>query len=213
MQATIEDPIGKRQLLAELGLEENWLLEAVSQGMAEWARCTNNHPKLYKGVTFWGETVKGLRDQLIPHGWKRSDEGNLPFTVNEAGDLAIAVATGDISTGTQSMPSTKSAKGQKTRDAVNTNQLRLFNDDAELPVAIAAIRNRRTWILLAHRDSEKREVRCELSLPVGMADDGHINGWDRRIILDSIPFDGDVVSIDNTTPGAPDIDIQIKKRG
>jgi hypothetical protein len=38
-----------------------------------------------------------LRDLLAPK-WERSNEGNLPFTVNEAKTIALSVATGDEQT-------------------------------------------------------------------------------------------------------------------
>ncbi len=65
-----------------------------------------------------------------------------------------------------------------------------------------------TWVLLIHRAAD--EVRCELSLPFSMALDGHIDGWCERILLGSIPIDGDLVEVE--PPTQPDINVEVKRR-
>jgi len=44
-------------------------------------------------------------------------------------------------------------------------------------------RPEKTWILLHHEDTEKNEVRSELSLPIGQNADGSITTWSDRIPL------------------------------
>jgi hypothetical protein len=199
------EPFERRNRLAELGLDEDLLRQALQQGFSEWATCTLNHPPSFPGLLFWGETVKALRDLFAPFGWARSNEGNLPFTVNEAQTVAIAVATGDEATGNpDETPCTKSSKGPHTAGAVRVNarQLDLFPITV-LPEDLARIKGdgkRMTWILLFNRDEANREVRCELSRPTSMSDNQHVDGWIERIILGSIPFDGDVAQIPTDRP-------------
>jgi hypothetical protein len=65
-----------------------------------------------------------------------------------------------------------------------------------------------TWILLVYRTVA--EVRCELSLPTSISDDGHIDGWRERILLASIPFDDDSVAV--APPQQSDITIPVVRR-
>jgi hypothetical protein len=44
-----------------------------------------------------------------------------------------------------------------------------------------------TWILLFFADLKNDEVRIELSLPVGMDDNGQVTAWDERLILPPVP--------------------------
>jgi hypothetical protein len=209
----------RRNRLADLGLDEEILRQALQRGFSEWAACTLNHPPSYPGLLFWGETVKVLRDLLAPAGWERSNEGNLPFTVNKARTVAIAVATGDEVTGNpDETPCTKSSKGPHTAGAIriNARQLDLF-PIAVLPEDLARIKGdgkRMTWLLLFHRDENGREVRCELSRPTSMSENQHVDGWIERIILGSIPFDGDMTQLPaDNAPEGPAVDaVEIKRR-
>lgn len=213
-------PFERRNRLAVLGLDEEILRQAIQRGFAEWAACTANHPPSFPGLLAWGETVRALRDLLAPLGWERSNEGNLPFTVNEAKTIALSVATGDEQTGDpDETPCTQSSKGPRTAGAVavNARQLDLF-PIAMLPQDLAKIRGegqRMTWLLLLHRDEGGREVRCELSRPTSMSENQHVDGWIERIILCSIPFDGDLVVLpSNNAPERPASDaVEIKRRG
>ena len=197
--------------LAKLGLKQDQLIHAVQRGLAAWASCTKNHPPASQGLWAWAETVCGLRDELVPLGWSRSDEANLPLTVNADKTLAICVNTGNEDTGIQDgSPCTRSTKGPQTRQAIleNLGQLRLF------PATDVIREDRTVWILLIHRDMRAREVRAELSQPISISDEGKVDRWKERIILSSTPFDDDLVSLieGDNGPQTPEIDIEIKKR-
>ena len=214
--------------LAKLGLKPDKLIHAVQRGLAAWASCTKNHPPASQGVWAWAETVCGLRDELVPLGWSRSDEANLPLTVNADKTLAICVNTGNEDTGIQDgSPCTRSTKGPQTRQAIRENlgQLRLFGDeplpatdvmfgDEPLPATDVIRKGRTVWILLIHRDMRAREVRAELSQPISISDEGKVDRWKERIVLSSTPFDDDLVSLIEGDNGlqTPEIDIEIKKR-
>jgi hypothetical protein len=213
-------PFEVRNRLSELGLTEEILMQALERGFAEFAVCTGHHPPSFPGLMQWGETVKILRDLLVPLGWQCSNEGNLPFTVNKANTVAIAVATGDEATGKpDETPCTRSKKGPRTKLAVfaNARQLVLFPIDVR-PEDLAKIKSeghRMTWLLLLHRDEKDRVVRAEFSRPTRMSDDQHVDGWIERIFLNPLPFDGDALQIpDSNAPEGPAVDaVEIKRRG
>lgn len=175
----IAEPWDVKQRLSELGLEESVLQYSVQRGYTAWASCTRNHPPAFGGISAWGESVCALREQLLPLGWVRLNEENLPLVVSEKGDIAISVSTADEDTGRKDgNPCTRSAKGPKTAGVVIANQELLFPEMA-IPLDV---KGRSTWLLLIHRDKAAREVRCELSKPISMTTEGKIDGWAERII-------------------------------
>lgn len=208
--------------LAELGLEQSQLLRAARQGMAARFSCTGNHPPLAPGFYGWAETVRGLRDILMIHGWGRDDAGLLSLAVSPDGKMAIAVATGDEATGDpERTPCTKSSKGPRTKDAVEVNvlQLHLFDNEQAIKTdeQLKVVRSRLTYWLLIRIDEEAQALRCELSTPVYVGVDGKIAGWDERIILGTIPFGNEsIVGLDEPgegpQSGATDVDVQVKRR-
>jgi len=175
--------------LSDLGLDKALLVQAVQQGFAAWPNCTENHPTVIPGIWGWGEAVRALREQLILRGWERSNETNLPYIVNPSRTIAISVATGDADTGRRDgTPSTTSAKGPVTAGAVHRNQLYLFAEMEPNATDGSANGGRETWMLPMHRDRlDSHEVRCELSKPINMNQDGRIDGWVERIILKPAP--------------------------
>jgi hypothetical protein len=210
------EPAEAPSRLFELGLDQQILLQSVQRGQASWACCTANHPPLYRGIATWAEAVCALREQLVTKGWRRLENGNLPLTVNEAGNIAITVSTGDEQTGQrEGSPCTKSSKGPRTASAVTANalQLKLFGDIRLRPEDLESINGQMTWILLFHRDVKAQEVRCELSRPVNMNIDGHVDGWAERIILRSMPFGLDaVLDVPSNIAQTPDIIVQVKRK-
>lgn len=211
----LSGPIEVPSRLKELALTESVLRLAVEQGQAQWANLTLNYPPMYRGVTPWASAIAVLREQKIPDGWERLDEGGQSLAVNSAGTIAVTAATGDRFTGIKdATPSTKSGKGPKTQLAITQNTLAvsLFGDirTAERKKADARI----TWILLFHRDTDSSEIRCELSLPARMNDEGQVDEWVERIILNAIPFGdgGAKVEFDAPEGQSPNIDFNVKRR-
>jgi hypothetical protein len=208
-------------------------MEAVQAGFTAWASCTPNHPPGAPGYFGWAETVRTLRDRLTTKGWRRLNELNLPLVVNHERNLAIAVSTGDKTTGCkEGSPCTSSIKGPMTASVLRGNQLELF-PDREPGVVVEMDRQRRlfspaemtngsvkedfkiskwtTWMLLVYRDAQ--EIRCELSLPVGMDEEGYVDEWKERIILTATPFDGEPSKLtEPKAPSSPEIIVEIKKR-
>lgn len=208
-----DEPSDVRDRLAELGLEQAPLRDVARRGYLAYISCTSNHPPLVPPILAWGEAVCALREYVLPLGWSRSDENNYSVVIDSGERVAIAVATGDEGTGrSDSFPSNKARKGPNTIGAVNANQLQLGFMEDELRRAPTNLPRpsdtRMTWVLLIHRAAD--EVRCELSLPSSMALDGHIDGWCERILLGSIPIDGDLIEI--APPTQPDINVEVKRR-
>jgi len=209
----INEPLSIEQRLAELGVRKDALDRAVRASFAAWAACTPHHPPSAPGLSSWFEGVATLRYELVPDGWQCMNDQNLPLTANADGSIAIAYSSGDAATGTVENPSTKSDKGPRTIHAVasNRDQLCLFPDE-ELPLP-GDTSDRQTWILLVYRDEIRREVRCELSRPIGLDSDNRVNDWHERIILDAFPYDGDEMDFGKITPPVgPSFSVDIKKR-
>lgn len=186
--------------LKQLGLTDQLLLDPVKRGFFAWLNCTQNHPPAFPGIMAWGEANCGLREGLLPLGWERYNDRNLPLTINRETGVALTVSSGDECTGIEGLiPRTRNPKGITMQEATSSNraQLGLFSDmDVPPdPADLEAIEEWSTWLLLTYRDTVTRKVRCELSRPIAIGIDGRVDGWAERIILGSIPFDGDEVSL------------------
>lgn len=208
-------PEESRNRLAELGLDAVTFLQAIQRGQAIAAGYTANHPAICRGISQWGEVVAALREQLLPHGWTRMDEDNLPLTVNPTRTIAISVSTGDEATGVaDTTPSTKSTKGPRTANAVVVNalQLSLFGNVPLKPEELKRSNGVMTWILLFHRDVTAQETRFELSRPVKMDSDGHVDVWVERIIFAGSPFGTDTLPLPVDVPKSPEIVPEVKRK-
>jgi len=215
-QRVVHQTIEVQTRLAELGLDPEALAQVIKRGYVAFTLCTVNDPPLFPGFAAWAQTVRALREYLIPQGWRRCDENNYSLVINPTEDTAIAVATGDDGTGrVDAVPTTKSSKGPSTAEAVVANQAQLtFAFDEPETVAAdegdEAIEERMTWLLLVHRG--EGEVRSELSLPLSMGTDGRIESWQERIILGSMPTDPTEIDINPPSPVMPDIEVDVKRR-
>jgi hypothetical protein len=208
-QRIFSDPYSVTRRLGELGLVLAPLLEAVCRGQYQFLAGTENDPPGAPSYNAWAHTVRALREYLLAEGWTRRNDDNFPLTVHPGGRWAIQVATGDEATGhPDSSPSTKQSKGPKTAGAISANQVQLLIPFPSMPLPEPEPdETLLTWMLLVHRS--KREVRCELSLPVAIRPDGRVDVWRERIVLGSTPTD------DEYNPAAsdvPDIDFDIIRR-
>ncbi|AME28748.1 hypothetical protein [Burkholderia sp. PAMC 26561] len=204
------DSLSVAEALGRLGLTEGILLTAARQGYLARANCTANHPPLFAPFVAWGETLRALREQLATLGWSRSDDRNYSRSVRADRLIAIAVATGDEATGLASgFPCTKSAKGPSTTDALEINRRQLFLPGMEpSPPSEKQEQQMTTWLLLVHH--ARGEIRCELSLPLDIGDDGRISVWQERILLPSMPLDPELINI--VPPTQPDIDVAVRRK-
>lgn len=195
--------------LADLNLTLEPLLEAVRAGYLARTSCTANDAPFYPALSQWNRTVRVLREKLLVDGWSKSDDGNYCVVVSPENSVAIAAASGCENTGNPTlMPTTKSAKGPSTVDAVLVNAMQLHLPGIVPPPTAVAVDGRVTWLLLFHCD--ERELRAELSLPASMGDDGRPDAWKERIIFPTIPLDP--ILPDVAPDFGPDFEIDVKRR-
>jgi hypothetical protein len=212
----LTEPWDVNRRLAELGLNEAILTRAIQSGFSAWAACTPNHPLNYPGLASWAEAIRALGEDLAPEGWTRIENFGQPLVINRTQTIALTVSTGDENTGRELalQPRTKTSKGPRTIEAVQANAFLFPQMEEERLAQIERLRNRSTWLLLMHRDLVAGEVRCELSRPVTMDVEQHIDGWSERIILKSVEFEGNAnpKSYDEGGPDDGEISVEIKRR-
>jgi hypothetical protein len=199
-------PADVKARLAELDLDEETMRAAASLGELARASCTENDPSNLPGLLGWAKTVRALRDLSAPRGWRRNVHGQLETMVNGEGTVAVAVITGDGGVGRrQATPRTKYPRGAATVAAVERNQL-CFPFVKPAPTAPPPTKLA-TWVLLV--EVVEDEIRLEVSLPLELGDDGRVDEWNERILLQSVPR--------GTPEGPPneeepDIDVPVTKR-
>ena len=202
------EQLDARTRLAALGLTPELVHEALAAGELHRRRCTRNHPPSYAGYGAWAETVCRLGELKRPDNWVRRDPSNLSLIVSPDEAVALAVATGDERTGREGMPHprTKYGKGPTVVSAVerNAEQLELFDSGRQKRTTRPPL----TWFLLVRRSPG--EIRCEVSLPNAVDEEGYIVSWSDRIILDPIS----VADSDEREPLEPtdEIDIEVPPR-
>ncbi|MBZ0273667.1 hypothetical protein K8I61_16635 [bacterium] len=207
-----QETVEVNERLAEIGLNAEILLAAVKAGEMARSSCTANDPPFLVAVMPGGRALRALRENLLPLGWVRSDEGHLSTVIDPEGRLAITVASGDEGTGqAEASPKTKSQKGPATVAAVeqNSRQLSLFVlSPAPTPIH-QSDPERVTWLLLISRRRE--EVRCELSLPAFIGEDDRVEDWAERIILEPVRLDPELLTMEPEEP-SPEIVIEVNRR-
>jgi len=202
--------------LAALGLREGDLRDAANYGMRHALMCTRHDPPSVPGVIAWGKSIRFLRDRLVPLGWQANNSRNYATVVKPDGSIALAAAAGDAWTGKHGPnqhPSTRSAKGPATRDAVGLNvQLRFEDISGSFPPA-QPVSGVETWLLLFYWDESAEEIRVELSLPKEMNQQGYVTAWHERIILTPIPLPSQPSQADQPDSGDDETNIDIKEIG
>lgn len=204
------DPLDVTPRLAELGLSDELLLEAISNGAQHAYSCTANDPVMLPGTLFWGKTVRHLRDTLVPLGWRVDNTRNFATIVHPSGQWAVGVSSGDENTGRPaSSPHSRNPKGTVTKDIANQNQMS-FTEIAPdfMPPMASPPSPKSTWLLLFYSDRSTHEIRSELSLPVEMDAAGRVVEWSQRLILPSIPGPQTIVIEDHDQ----EIDFDVERR-
>jgi hypothetical protein len=204
------DPLRGQQILREIGVTEEVLITALTEGANAAAQCTPNHPPMAAGFYRFSETVRSLAEQQAPLGWTRHDYKNFSTVVRPDKRVAIAVASGNDGTGDLSADvSTRSPKGIATYEAVSSN-LSLPLDERYEADNKAPVVQTKTWFLLHTRKDGR--LCAELSLPKSIAD-GFVQTWEPRVPLQS--FESDAATLDllgGEPPHNPEVNVQ-KKRG
>lgn len=199
--------------LATLGLSQEDLRRAIVEGQMARDSCTANDPTGTPGYLAWSRTVRTLREVLGQRGWRADNTGTFATAVDESGATAIAVMSGDDDTGNATgTPSTKYSKGPRTHAAVDGNTLWLF-EEFDSPRTVdsetAERHGRQTWVLLINRRADL--VTSELALPEAIGEDGRIDAWAERLLLE--PIDLSSPDLDgHTGSGLPELDVPVRRR-
>lgn len=190
------------------GLSTGILRDAIIAGERARVGCGTNMPPCFPGSAAWAHTVCALRDQLLPLGWAKNDEGNYPTVIAPDGSFAIGVNTGNEFTGNPfRVPKTKFPKGPATlQKVVNNGDVDLFGQPVLVTVSEPV---QLTWLLLLARIGDA--VRCELSRPSDMGEDGRVDTWMERIILPEFRGDDLDPRVRLPEPG-PEIDVPVLRR-
>jgi len=210
MQISVwQKPDDVEATLVRLGLSLAPLQRAVVAGhVSRISRTANDAPNA-AGFYQWNETLRVLREELIPTRWERRDDGNLPTIMRPDHKVSLAVSSGNQSTGkSDETPQTRGQKGASTAAVVYLNrQLELF--PARPRLARPEEGTHQTWVLLYY--ATPQELRSELSLPVSMSVRGHISEWTERIILPVQPLEPET-AIRPEPDFGPDVEITIQRR-
>jgi hypothetical protein len=167
-------------------LPEELLKDALNAGQQALAGCSLDRPPMARGVHVWGVILETLRQRGRPSGWHRS-EGKLSSVISPDGLVQIVVASGDESTGIEEkVPHTKYPRGAASIDAIEANQMSLFPNLVPIRPRSAKA-GALTWILLHRRLRDT--VRWELSLPKSVDQEGVIQSWAERIVLEPLSVD------------------------
>lgn len=188
----ISSPVEVQSVLHLMGVALDDLLDSVEEGEADRDLCTANNPPTDAGSRAHGTTVRALRERLIPKDWAACDVRNFSTVVSPNAEMEIAVASGDDATGDVGHePKTKNSKGELVALGIERNRRQGKLPFALAPVTRQKVRDAQTvWILLRYRVPGQDAVRCELSVPMSMAQDGRVEGWGTRLILPELPLGG-----------------------
>lgn len=182
--------------LANLSLQD---FQQIIQ-TANFARSdeTANSTKIYAGTNFYHNLVKAIRDTLATKGFTPHSHRNIELALHE--HIAIGVCKGDEDTGNPSQqPHSHYKKGDVTLKLLglkqddNPLQEKLLPDSEKLHITGGKLqltldgKERDVWVLFHYSerisDGEYR-VKAELSQPAIYDNNGYINSFASRIILD-----------------------------
>jgi hypothetical protein len=197
------------RLLEIGGLTHAVLTQAALVGEQARENTPRSYPITAPGTNAYFARVGSLRDQLRSLGWQGECVGGSELTITPDRAHAIVVASGDDNTASETAsPKTKTRKGTCMKDAAaeNKGQTSFLTElgvktFGTVEVAIAEGAGWLTWVFLVARADEK--LLMELSLVSGLGKDGRGAYWLERILLPSMPLDGDTGTGTSITPRAP----------
>jgi hypothetical protein len=196
--------------LEQLGVAVEALQRAVAEGHAARISCTLNDAPFIPGTEAWRFTLRTLREELGPRGWRNADPGNFSLVINDKRRINVVVASGDAATRVAHLtPRTKAIKGLYTEAATIRNRILFPETLSEELRRVAASLEFPTWVLLAYITDE--EFRAELSLP-DIMEDGHIVSWAERIFVPDPDEPFGIRSKDASPDTGPEIDVPVRRK-
>lgn len=182
----VTKPVEVTNRLADLGWTVEDLQEVVSTMVGARRSCTENHPPSAPGWMSWADGIRRMRDIALPKGLIRADADGIPWTFDPVRNLRFAVANTDDGTGIEGrIPQNCSKKGAATAQAVNGNQLGIFDwlpeeSEAALPKGKTHPITVVSWYLCVFVEGDI--VRAELSCPVE-TEAGYFSDFSERIFV------------------------------
>jgi hypothetical protein len=219
MQAMVwSEPEDVDRQLAELGLIVKEMELPVVRAVLARNLCTPNHPRIYLGMTSWGEGNAEVRRVLGKKKtpWTIYEKQNIPRAVNPEKTMAITLLAGDYRTGSPDRNVTPQPKRRRKEAGKKlvVNNVQSFlpgMEPEEDPDAKAQL-----WYLLWYRKTNQQGdfVYSELSLPTAVADDGTIDAYLQRIVLPVIDMSQGPGpdSGDGRDDVDPDLDVPVFQR-
>jgi hypothetical protein len=200
------EPDEAADYLTRLEIKASDLRDAVLEGHHEAANHSGDfYPVNAAGLSRWMETVRVLRERLNANSeaWNVANPHNRPVMHRADREYEVAAHRGSTATGvTGGSPMLARPAGKKTVESVNRLRSDAFalisvaellpttdtagDDDPSAPPS-------GTWILLYHPGDEG--IQCEFSLPTGMTPDGTIEGWQVRVLLNTVAQEQDGVTL------------------
>lgn len=215
----LTDPIEVGNRLEELGVSRAILMSGIDAMVGARASCTLNDPPSAPGYMSWSYGTRRMREELIPFGWERSEEGQLSSVYNPKLNIKIVVCNTDEGTGmADRTPAQRSKKGLATEMAVYGNQVLVQqNFMPALESTMSLVRpvaddQPVSWYLCVC--DMGNVVRAELSCPVSI-EDGYFTGFVERIVLIGPNDDYDSgVRVVNDSPngGGTDLEIDVTRK-
>ena len=175
--------------LQALGLSLELLRDVLLAGESAANAAGPYHPTIATGLVRWADTVARLHQRLAPLGWRRHEEHLVPQVTSPDGRITVSVMSGNGLTGVDDDvgPQPRSARARDVPVVDGVSGQLAFFDAAEAEVAPVGPQ---LWLLLYQRQSGDPPVlRAELSRPIGLSETGHVESWDRRILLPPIEVD------------------------
>ncbi|MFB2661816.1 hypothetical protein [Shewanella mangrovisoli] len=203
-------PVNTNSIFEQIGLKEQVFKQAIGAGLSEYLTASKLAPLNAGGSMASFKIIETLRHQLLSNrcGWKMKNLNGLCLTINSGAQISLVTTSGDKYTGLQEgQPCTKNGKGCETKNQICQNigqNLSLFEDDLfkdiqsvnELALILeeSKIDAHELWVLLYYFDNVKKEVRYELSLPIGFKDVGKmgkvkVSQWRDRVFFSPIPYE------------------------
>jgi hypothetical protein len=215
-------PYDVEQRLLSMALNTEILQEAGRSGKLARSTSTPFHPKWYAGNVMYSNALATLGElaSLASGEWRREDPAGHPLVVNHTRKIAVAVASSDRNTGNaqfEKPPSTRPAKGIRTEEAVEENQMLLFPDLSVGGESRHELAGYEFWWLLMHADEAKNELRLEFSRGIRFSTERSVAGWGERIMLAAQPLDeGGILILGDPYGNGPEggeYDVEVTKLG
>ena len=201
------------------GFSADKLKEAAIRALRSARETDDMHSQLSAaGSSFYHSLVSEVRAEIdILDDWSanRSDDNKTSPRAHRADGLALAFAQGTAATGR----STGSPQLRKKPGTVTLLELqRSTSQDPqqmEFERFSEAVEERpqTLWLLLFHRSTDNESVGLEVSLPLGVSDDGKILGWDKRIVFGEIGANDQIMEVrDDGRNTSDDVAVTISAR-